>query len=127
MSTTVVLRVRPWAAPVALFAPLAVAMLLASACMETRRALGEDCLKDNECLSGICSQLRCATAPPTVDAQVMADAATEDATSDVPGMEPDAADAPDGEAGNDAPTEEAADESESSSTVAPMDSDGSDD
>jgi len=43
--------------------------------MQTRRAVGDDCLKDDDCLSGICSQLRCAAAPPTIDAQVVAEAA----------------------------------------------------
>jgi hypothetical protein len=33
-------------------------------CQLTSRALGEDCLKDQDCLSGICSQLKCAAAPP---------------------------------------------------------------
>jgi hypothetical protein len=44
--------------------PPVVAMALASACVQTQRALGEDCLKDQDCLSGICSQLQCAAAPP---------------------------------------------------------------
>jgi hypothetical protein len=33
----------------------------------TSRGLGEDCLKDQDCLSGICSQLKCAAAPPLID------------------------------------------------------------
>jgi hypothetical protein len=39
--------------------------------METRRALGEDCLKNDDCLSSICSQLRCAVPPPTTDARAV--------------------------------------------------------
>lgn len=33
-------------------------------CGETRRTLGEDCLKNEDCLSAICSSLKCAAAPP---------------------------------------------------------------
>lgn len=38
-----------------------------AACQLTSRGLGEDCLKDQDCLSGICSQLKCAAAPPLID------------------------------------------------------------
>jgi hypothetical protein len=47
-----------------------VAIAVASACVQTQRALGEDCLKDQDCLSGICSQLQCAAAPPLLDGGV---------------------------------------------------------
>ena len=47
---------------------------LASACMETRRSLGEDCLKNDDCLSGVCAQFLCASAPPTIDTPPVADA-----------------------------------------------------
>lgn len=50
-------------------------VLLTFSCMETRRSLGEDCLKDGDCLSGVCSQLRCATTAPTLDTPVVAEAA----------------------------------------------------
>jgi hypothetical protein len=50
--------------------------------METRLSLGEECLKDDQCLSGICSQLHCAAPPSTIDAQVMLADAGVDATSD---------------------------------------------
>jgi hypothetical protein len=40
------------------------AMGASAGCQLTSRALGEDCLKDQDCLSGICSQLKCAAAPP---------------------------------------------------------------
>jgi hypothetical protein len=43
-------------------------------CMETRRSLGEDCLKDQDCLSGTCLQLHCAAAQPTTDARAMTEA-----------------------------------------------------
>jgi hypothetical protein len=40
------------------------ALSLAYACAETQRSLGDACLKSVDCLSGICSQLVCAAAPP---------------------------------------------------------------
>jgi hypothetical protein len=39
----------------------------AAGCQLTSRALGEDCLKDQDCLSGICSQLKCAAEPPLLN------------------------------------------------------------
>ena len=48
-----------------------------SGCMETRRSLGEDCLKDEDCLSGTCLQLHCAAEPPTTDARALTEAAAE--------------------------------------------------
>ncbi|MDP9151230.1 MAG: hypothetical protein M3O36_14990 [Myxococcota bacterium] len=53
---------------------LLMLVALAGACSETRRALGEDCLKNVDCLSGICSQLRCAAQPYVIDAQITAPA-----------------------------------------------------
>lgn len=37
---------------------------LFSACAETRRDLGGDCIKDDDCISDICSSLHCAALPP---------------------------------------------------------------
>jgi hypothetical protein len=58
-----------------------IGALLGNACLETRRSLGEDCLKDGDCQSGVCSQLRCAAAPPTTDtkSEIARDAARETA------------------------------------------------
>jgi hypothetical protein len=50
--------VRGWTA---LFA---CALLLA--CGETRRSIGEECLRDEDCLSGTCSAQECAAAPVLV-------------------------------------------------------------
>jgi hypothetical protein len=47
---------------------LPIAVGAASGCVESQRALGEACLKDQDCLSGICSQLQCAATPPVLDA-----------------------------------------------------------
>jgi hypothetical protein len=53
------------------------------ACAETRRSLGEACLKNEDCLSGICSDQQCASAPPLLDAEAPAiDAAPEAAAVD---------------------------------------------
>jgi len=73
-------------------------MAAALGCVQTQRGLGEDCLKDEDCLSGVCSQLHCAATPPllqgvppasSADAQSPMDAASadtgggEDAAADV--------------------------------------------
>jgi hypothetical protein len=47
---------------------LVVACTAVVACAETRRTLGEDCLKSEDCLSGICESLKCAAAPPILGA-----------------------------------------------------------
>ncbi|MBV9945510.1 MAG: hypothetical protein JOZ69_01525 [Myxococcales bacterium] len=52
--------------------------LLLGGCVETRRALGESCLKNTDCLSGICSQLRCDVLPPLTDTRLISDAAAGD-------------------------------------------------
>jgi hypothetical protein len=51
----------------ALVAAVTCAMAASAGCQLTSRALGEDCLKDQDCLSGICSQLKCAALPPLLD------------------------------------------------------------
>jgi hypothetical protein len=58
-------------------AGIAIILSLTGGCVETRRSLGEDCLKDNDCLSGTCLQLRCAAPPPTTDSRPMAEAGSE--------------------------------------------------
>lgn len=68
-------RWRAFAVLLALAAP-------ASACMETRRSLGEDCLKNDDCLSGVCSQLKCASSAPTIDTPAVNDAAPESSPGD---------------------------------------------
>jgi hypothetical protein len=45
-------------------------------CVELRGQLGEECLKDEDCLSGVCAATRCAAAPTYLDAtSTVADAA----------------------------------------------------
>lgn len=48
----------------ALGAALALAAL--AACGETRRPIGDECLRDEDCLSGVCSSRLCVAAPPLV-------------------------------------------------------------
>lgn len=57
------------------------------ACTETRRTIGEDCLKADDCLSGVCSSQKCTAAPPLLDATMIPpvpDAQVEDGMSDAP-------------------------------------------
>jgi hypothetical protein len=51
----------------ALVAVVLGAMGTSAGCQVTSRSLGEDCLKDQDCLSGICSQLKCTAAPPVLE------------------------------------------------------------
>ncbi|HEX3345877.1 MAG TPA: hypothetical protein VHS09_14935 [Polyangiaceae bacterium] len=43
------------------------AVSLAYACVQTKRSPGDECLKSEDCLSGICSQLVCASPGPLTD------------------------------------------------------------
>ena len=51
-------------------APAVAALLLVlvagSACGETRRPIGEECLRSDDCLSGVCSDKTCVAAPTLV-------------------------------------------------------------
>ncbi len=51
------------------------ALSLAYACAETRRSDGDQCLKSDDCLSGICQQLVCAEQGPLIDSMVQNDEA----------------------------------------------------
>jgi hypothetical protein len=58
-------RGRPTARAIYVFSGALLALgVIFSACAETRFGLGEDCLKDEDCLSGVCSGGHCAAAPP---------------------------------------------------------------
>lgn len=54
------------------------ALSLAYACVETKRSLGTECIKSEDCLSGICSQFLCAAAPPLTDTMANAEAGEVD-------------------------------------------------
>lgn len=71
----------------------ALALVAAAACGETRRPIGEECLRGEDCLSGICSARTCVAAPGLVtgaggeppDEEPLipsADAAVQDAPSE---------------------------------------------
>jgi hypothetical protein len=62
------LRVRALARVVAWVAPGVAVFALAGACSEQRGSIGDDCLKDQDCLSGVCSELHCVVPPPLLDA-----------------------------------------------------------
>jgi hypothetical protein len=48
---------------VILFA-MTIALVAMAACGETRRPIGDECLRDDDCLSGVCSARSCVSAPP---------------------------------------------------------------
>jgi hypothetical protein len=49
--------------------PLLVVLGLFGGCAELKRPNGEACLKDQDCLTGSCSQLVCVAAPSLIDAE----------------------------------------------------------
>ncbi len=61
-----------------------------AACVELEGSLGSDCLKDQDCQSGVCSQTHCVAVPPLLDAEPgpdAADAAGEAAQGTPPPMD----------------------------------------
>jgi hypothetical protein len=52
-----------------MFVSVAAPLAWLASCAEDRRSEGEDCLKDSDCLSGICASLKCAYEPPVEDGQ----------------------------------------------------------
>lgn len=50
-----------------LAAVLVLVLGLVAACGETRRPIGEECLRGEDCLSGVCSSRTCVAAPPLVN------------------------------------------------------------
>jgi hypothetical protein len=51
-------------------------------CTDLPGGLGASCLKNQDCQSGVCSELVCAAAPPLLDAQFMPGDGSADATLD---------------------------------------------
>ncbi|HEY8076726.1 MAG TPA: hypothetical protein VIF62_21520 [Labilithrix sp.] len=45
----------------------ASSILLVFACGETRRPLGDDCIRSDDCLSGVCADRLCVAAPALVN------------------------------------------------------------
>lgn len=69
-------------------AALAIAFVaLGPGCGETRRPLGDECLRDDDCLSSACSGRVCVASPPLTNDQLGAPdrgAKLPDATSNLP-------------------------------------------
>lgn len=57
---------RPFAL-IAVLALLIVAGATAAGCGETRRPIGDECLRGDDCLSDVCSARTCVAAPPLVN------------------------------------------------------------
>ena len=94
-----------------------MALTLVGACAETRRSLGDDCLKDEDCLSGICAGLKCVAAPPIIDGSTPAgDSGAPDAAGGDTGAD----------TGFDAPVEAAVDAPVDSPVDSPADVTSSD-
>lgn len=93
--------VRARARALAILVPFLCVLGVAGACTETLRPNGQSCLKNNDCLSGVCSNFVCVAEPPLLDAEVNGDGSL-DATG---GGE--AGDAPSDRTGMDAPKESA--------------------
>jgi hypothetical protein len=53
------------------------ALTLAYACAQARRTNGEECLKSEDCLSGLCSQLVCSSPGPLTNTMATNDEAGE--------------------------------------------------
>jgi hypothetical protein len=52
-----------------LFAAAPLSAVLAASCTDDRGSLGDDCLKDQDCVSGVCAQLTCAAGPTYLDSE----------------------------------------------------------
>ncbi len=64
-----------------LAASIGAGLVVALGCTETRRGLGDACLKGDDCLSGVCSGQVCVGAPPVASGAATApvpDASGED-------------------------------------------------
>lgn len=93
--------VRARARALAILVPFLCVLGVAAACTEDLRPNGQSCLKNNDCLSGVCANFACVAAPPLLDAEVNGDGSL-DATG---GGE--AGDAASDGTSNDAPKESA--------------------
>jgi hypothetical protein len=110
MTQATVSRVRRKVRVFAFVVPFLALVALAGACGEQKRAEGDECLKDPDCLSGYCVQLHCGSAPPYVDAEVNADgtapdAAGEASSQDGPGVDAPSEAAVEAGGGSDAPAD----------------------
>lgn len=81
--------------------------LFALACTETRRGLGEECLKGEDCISNLCVAQVCASEPPLIqgNSTVTPDGSSSEASTGTDAS--DAAEIPD--VGNDVTSNDAGD------------------
>lgn len=86
-------------------AAVVTALGVAAACVPSPRGNGDACLKDQDCLSGICADALCRAAPTLLDAEATADGSLADGATGEAGPGDAAADAP---APSDSGTKEAA-------------------
>jgi hypothetical protein len=63
---------------------------LVVACIELKGSLGSDCLKNEDCQSGVCTQRHCAAEPPLLELEAGPDAAADGTTDAPPGPGTDA-------------------------------------
>ena len=66
----------------ALVALVVTFLVTLGACNETRRSLGEECLKGDDCVSGLCSSQHCVEPAPVLEASVPVDAANDVSIAD---------------------------------------------
>ena len=64
------------------------------ACIELKGSDGSDCLRNEDCQSGVCSQLLCVAVPPVLELDAGPDAGADGATDGAPAPENDGAIAP---------------------------------
>jgi hypothetical protein len=77
-----------WSARGLAFVVPALAVSVSGSCAESKSSFGEQCLKDEDCLSGICAQQLCVAAPSIVDGSTSGIATpAEDAPVDVPSID----------------------------------------
>jgi hypothetical protein len=65
--------VRARARAIAILVPLLCVLGVGGACTQELRPNGQECLKDGDCLSGVCANFVCVAAPPLLDAEVNGD------------------------------------------------------
>jgi hypothetical protein len=51
----------------AAFATVSLVLVVVAACGETRSPIGDECIRGEDCLSGVCSSRTCVAAPPLVN------------------------------------------------------------
>ena len=80
--------VRARARAIAILLPLLCVLGVGGACTEQLRSKGEECLKDGDCLSGVCANFTCVAAPPLLDAEVSGDGSLDATSNDGGGDAP---------------------------------------